>query len=170
MQRPNAESRGGAKWIATAGAARVQANRVWGTYETPQGHAPHEEARGRGRRRSKTHKYYRAASTAAPQWRRFAAALYGSELADISPQLVSRLEIAVWYSLLGPSTCSSKEIVFTLLVPSHRVASLMVVPYKRICRQARLARTHITPKTLAQVVWEATPNPKPTGPQGDTQG
>ena len=94
-----------------------------------------------------------------------AAALYGVELADISKKTAAALESTVMYALWGPGkTCWSKEIVFALLVPGHRVAPTMVIPYRRMCWLARQARTRGTPQTIIQAVWEAVPMPKVTGP------
>ena len=58
------------------------------------------------------------------------------------------------------------EIVFALLVPGHRVASTMVIPYRRMCQLAQQARTRGTPQTIIQAIWEAVPTPKVTGPLG----
>ena len=57
-------------------------------------------------------------------------------------------------------------IVFALLVPGHRVAPTMVIPYQRMCWLARQARTRGTPQTIIQAIWEAVPTPKVTGPLG----
>ena len=97
-----------------------------------------------------------------------AAALYGVELAYISKKMAAAaLESTVMYAPWGPSgPCRSKEIVFALLVPGHRVAPTMVIPYRRMCWLARQARTRATPQTIIQAVWEAAPVPKATGPLG----
>ena len=64
-----------------------------------------------------------------------AVALYGVELADISKKTAASLESTVMYALWGPSgPCQSKEIIFAILVPGHRMAPTMVViPYRRMC-------------------------------------
>ena len=63
-----------------------------------------------------------------------AAALFGVELADISRRDASGLESAIMGAIWGPSRpCRAKEIVFTLLLPGHRVAPSMVIPYRRMC-------------------------------------
>ena len=96
-----------------------------------------------------------------------AAALYGVELADISKRTAAALESTVMYALWGPSRpCRSKEIVFALLVPGHRVAPTMVIPYRRMCWLARQARTRSTPQTIIQAIWEAVSTLKVTGPLG----
>ena len=71
------------------------------------------------------------------------------ELADISAQLTSSLEMPVLHALWGPSTrCRSKEIIFALLVLRHRVAPTMVVPYKQICSLSKMACTRGTPGNM----------------------
>ena len=96
-----------------------------------------------------------------------AGALYGVELADISKKIAATLESTVMCAVWGPSRpCRSKEIVFALLVPGHRVAPTMVIPYRRMCWLARQARTRSTPQTIIQAIWEAVPTPKVTGPLG----
>ena len=96
-----------------------------------------------------------------------AAALYGVELVDISKKTAAALESTVMYALWGPSRpCRSKEVVFALLVPGHRVAPTMVIPYRRMCWLARQARTRGMPQTIIQAIWEAVPTPKVTGPLG----
>ena len=61
-------------------------------------------------------------------------ALFGVELADIAQRDVSSMEAAIMSAIWGPSRpCRAKELVFTLLMPGHRVASSMVVPDKRMC-------------------------------------
>ena len=46
----------------------------------------------------------------------------------------------------------------------------MIIPYKRACWLARLAKTRGTPQTIAQAVWEADPVPRATGPTGRALG
>ena len=101
-----------------------------------------------------------------------AAALYGVELADISKKTAAALESTVMYALWGPSRpCRSKETVFALLLPGHRVAPTMVIPYRRMYSLARQPRTTSTPQTIIQAIWEAVPSPKVTGPlRGALQG
>ena len=96
-----------------------------------------------------------------------AAALYGVGLADISKKTVGALESTVMYALWGPvRPCRSKQIVFALVVPGHRVAPTMVIPYRRMCWLARQVRTRSKPQTIIQAIWEAVPMPKVTGPLG----
>ena len=96
-----------------------------------------------------------------------AAALFGVELADISWRDASSLESAIMGAIWRPSRpCRAKEIVFTLLLPGHGVAPSVVIPYKRMCWLAHLARNPGTPQTVAQAIWEGTESPKPTGPLG----
>ena len=90
-----------------------------------------------------------------------------TQLADISKKTAAALESTVMYAIWGPDRpCRSKEIVFALLVPRHRMAPTMVIPYRRLCWVARQARTRGTPQTIAEAVWEAVPTPKVTGPLG----
>ena len=78
-----------------------------------------------------------------------AAALFGVELADISLRHVSSLETAIMIVIWGPSRrCKAKELVFALLLPGHRVAPSMVVPYKRFCWLAQIAHTPGTTQTV----------------------
>ena len=75
-----------------------------------------------------------------------AAGLYGVELAEAGLKHIAGLDAAVMHALWGTSRpCRPKEIVFALLVPGQRVAPSMVVPYRRICWLARMARTRGTP-------------------------
>ena len=95
-----------------------------------------------------------------------AAALVGVELADISRRDASSLELAIM-GAMGPSRpCTAKEIVFTLLLRGHMVALSVVIPYRRMCWLAHLARNPGTAQTVAQAIWEGTQSPKPTGPLG----
>ena len=88
-----------------------------------------------------------------------AAALFGVD--------ASSLESAIMGAIWGPSRpCRAKEIVFTLLLPGHRVPLSMVMPYRRICWLAHLARNPGTAQTVAQAIWEGTQSPKPIGPPG----
>ena len=57
-------------------------------------------------------------------------------------------------------------MVFALLLPGHRVAPSMVVPYKRMCWLAQIACTPGTAQTVTQAIWERTTTPKATGPLG----
>ena len=57
-------------------------------------------------------------------------------------------------------------MVFALLLPGHRVAPSMVVPYKRMCWLANIARVPGTAQVITQAVWEHTEEPKGTGPLG----
>ena len=78
-----------------------------------------------------------------------AAGLYGVELAEAGLKHIAGLDTAVMHALWGTSMpCRAKEIVFALLVPGHRVALSMVVPYRRICWLARMARTRGTRRPL----------------------
>ena len=87
-----------------------------------------------------------------------AAGLYGAELADVTMKHAMGLEAAVLHILWGPTKpCRAKEIVFALLVPGHRMAPTMLIPYKRACWLANLARTRGTPQSIAQAVWETNP-------------
>ena len=96
-----------------------------------------------------------------------AARLYGVELAEANLKHIAGLETAVMHTLWGTSRpCWAKEIVFALLVPGHRVAPSMVVPYRRICWLARMARTRGTLQTIAQAVWEHRTTKKIQGPMG----
>ena len=96
------------------------------------------------------------------------AALFAVELADISQRDASSLESAIMGAIWGPSRpCGAKEIVFTLLLPRHRVAPSAVIPYRRMCWLAHLARSPGTAQTVTQAVWEGTQSPKPTGPLGE---
>ena len=70
-----------------------------------------------------------------------AAALFGVEPADISSRDGSSLESAIMGAIWGPSSpCMAKKIVSTLLLPGHRVAPSMVIPYSRMCWLAHLER------------------------------
>ena len=81
-----------------------------------------------------------------------AATLFGVELADVAPRDVSSLESAIMTAIWGPSRpCRAKEVVFALLLPGHRVAPSMVVPYKRMCWLAHIARVPGTAQTVTQV-------------------
>ena len=96
-----------------------------------------------------------------------AATLFGVELADVAPRDVSSLESAIMTAIWGPSRpCRAKEVVFALLLPGHRVAPSMVVPYKRMCWLANIARVPGTAQVITQAVWEHTEEPKGTGPLG----
>ena len=96
-----------------------------------------------------------------------AAVLFRVELADISRRDASSLESAIMGAIWGPSMpCRAKDIVFTLLMPGHRVATSMVIPYRRMWWLAHLARNPGTAQTVAQAIWEGTQSPKPTGPLG----
>ena len=96
-----------------------------------------------------------------------AATLFGVEPADVAPGDVNSLESAIMTAIWGPSRpCRAKEVVFALLLPGHRVAPSMVVPYKRMCWLAQIARTPGTAQTVAQAIWEQTEKPKGTGPLG----
>ena len=57
-------------------------------------------------------------------------------------------------------------MVFALLLPGHRVAPSMVVPYKRMCCLAHIARSPGTAQIVTQAIWEQTVQPKGTGPLG----
>ena len=57
-------------------------------------------------------------------------------------------------------TCRAKEVGFALLLPWHKVAPSMVVPYKRMCRLAQIARSPGTAQTVTQAIWEHTERPK----------
>ena len=96
-----------------------------------------------------------------------AAGLYGVELAEAGLKHIAGLDTAVMHALWGTSRpCRAKEIVFALLVLGHRVAPSMVVPYRRICWLARMARTRGTPQTIAQAVWEHRTANRIQGPMG----
>ena len=96
-----------------------------------------------------------------------AASLYGVELADVSQKDLNSMETAIMTAIWGPSRpCRAKEIVFALLVPGHRVAPSMVIPYKRMCWLAQMARSPGTAQTVAQALWEHTTKPRTTGPFG----
>ena len=58
------------------------------------------------------------------------------------------------------------KVVFALLLPGHRMAPSMVVPYKRMCWLANIARVPGTAQVITQAVWEHTEKPKGTGPLG----
>ena len=96
-----------------------------------------------------------------------AATLFGVELADVAPRDVSSLESAIMTAIWGPSRpCKAKEVVIALLLPGHRVAPSMVVPYKRMCWLAHIARAPGTAQIVTQAIWEQTAKPKGTGPLG----
>ena len=96
-----------------------------------------------------------------------AATLLGVELADVAPRDVSTLESAIMTAMWGPNRpCRAKEVVFALLLPWHRVAPSMVVPYKRMCWLAHIARVPGTAQTVTQAIGEHTEEPKGTGPLG----
>ena len=96
-----------------------------------------------------------------------AAALYGVELANASKKTAAALESTVMYALWGPGRpCRSNEIVFTLLVPGHRVVPTMVIPYRRMCWLVRQASTRGTPPTIIQPAWEVVPVPRVASPLG----
>ena len=96
-----------------------------------------------------------------------AATLFGVELADISLRDISSLETAIMIAMWGPSRpCTAKELVFALLLPGHRVLPSMVVPYKRMCWLAQIARTPGTAQIVTQAIWERTTTPKAAGPLG----
>ena len=96
-----------------------------------------------------------------------AAGLYGVELAEAGLKHIVGMDTAVMHALWGTSRpCRAKEIVFALLVPGHRVAPSMMVPYRRICWLARMARTRGTPQTIAQAVWEHRMTNSVQGPMG----
>ena len=100
-----------------------------------------------------------------------AAGLYGAELVDVTMKRAMGLAAAVLHMLRGPTRpCRAKEIVFALVVPGHRVAPTMLIPYKRACWLASLARTRGTPQSIAQAVWETDPMPKQTGLMGRPLG
>ena len=70
-----------------------------------------------------------------------AAARFRMEPADISRMDASSLESSIMGAILGPSRpCRAKEIIFSLLLPRHRVAPSMVIPYRGMCWLAQLAR------------------------------
>ena len=93
-----------------------------------------------------------------------AATLFGVELADIAQRDIHGLESAIMTVIWGPSR--AKELVFALLLPGHRVAPSMVMPYKRMCWLAQIARSPSTAQTVAQAIWEHTERPKATRPLG----
>ena len=63
---------------------------------------------------------------------------------------VSSLESAIMGAIWGPSRpCRAKEMVFVLLLPGHRFAPLVVIPYRRMCWLAHLARNPGTAQTVA---------------------
>ena len=96
-----------------------------------------------------------------------AAALFRVELADISWRDTSNLESAIMGAIWGPSRpYRTKEIVFAVLLPGHRVAPSVVIPYRRMCWLAHLVRNPGTARTVAQAIWEGMQSPKPTGPLG----
>ena len=70
---------------------------------------------------------------------------------------------AIW----GPSRpCRAKEVVFALLLPGHRVAPSMAIPYRRMCWLAQIACTPGTTHTITRAIWEHTGRPNATGPLG----
>ena len=87
------------------------------------------------------------------------------KLADIAQRDVTSMEIAIMTAIWGPNrSCRAQELVFALLLPSHRVAPSMVVPYKQMCWLAHLARTQGTAQVVAQAIWDETELPKAIGP------
>ena len=112
----------------------------WNLHDATKGHwatapAPHWESQ-KGVEKNLNHSTVAAVTIVA-------AALFGVELADISRREASSLDSAIMAAIWGPITpCAAKEIliVFTLLLPRHRVAPSMVIPYRRKCWLAQLAR------------------------------
>ena len=94
-----------------------------------------------------------------------AATLFGVQLGDISQRDSGGLESAIMGAIWGPSRpCRAKEIVFVLLLPGHRVASSVVIPYRKMCWLAQLARSPGTAHTVARAIWEGMQSLKPTCP------
>ena len=98
-----------------------------------------------------------------------AAMLFGVKLADVAHRDVHSLESAIMTAIWGLGRpCRAKEVVFALLLPGHRVAPSMVIPYKRMCWLAQIVRTSVTAQTVTQAIWEHTGRPRATSPLGRT--
>ena len=60
-----------------------------------------------------------------------ATTLFGVKLADIVQRDVTNTETTIMRAVWGPERpCRATEVMFALLLPGHRVAPSMVVPYK----------------------------------------
>ena len=96
-----------------------------------------------------------------------AATLFGVEVADIAQRDIHSPETAIMTAIWGPNRpCRVKEVVFAVLLPGHRVTPSMVIPYKRMCWLAHIARSPGTAQTVTQAMWEHTERPKATRPLG----
>ena len=93
--------------------------------------------------------------------------LYGTEGARVSMQMLHALDTAVLKCIWGHSKGSrAKEIILHLLLPGHRIAASMHVPYTRILWLAGLARRQLGAVYVAQAIWESTEHPSVRGPMG----
>ena len=82
-------------------------------------------------------------------------------------QTLLALDTAVLKCIWGPSTGSrAKELVLHLLLPGHRLAASLYVPYTRILWPSGLARRQLGTMYVAQAIWEATEAPSAKGPMG----
>ena len=82
-----------------------------------------------------------------------ATGLYGVEGARTSTQVLHALDTAVLKCIWGPSRGSrAKEVVLHLLLPGHRLAASLYVPYTRILWLAGLARRQLGTMYAAQAI------------------
>ena len=96
-----------------------------------------------------------------------ASGLYGVAAARTNPKSMLALETAVMNCVWGTSkTTRAKEVVFNLLLPGHRMAPTLYVPYNRVMWLAGLARRQLTTMYVAQEIWEQGGVITPEGPMG----
>ena len=82
-----------------------------------------------------------------------ATGLYGVEGARTSAQMLQALDTAVMKCIWAPSKGSrAKEVVLHLLLPGHRVAASLYVPYTPILWLAGLARRQLGTMYAAQAI------------------
>ena len=78
-----------------------------------------------------------------------AVALHGLQLADIADVDLVRLETQIVCAIWGPTGPGrAKEVVFSLLNPSHRASPMMWTKYERLLWLAQLARVPGTAQVL----------------------
>ena len=84
-----------------------------------------------------------------------AMGLYALEIVPSASQNLRRLETCLVRGLWGTSRPGrSKEVLFALLTPGHRISPLMGCTYMRICWLARIARSGGVLTVAVQALWE----------------
>ena len=94
-----------------------------------------------------------------------AKALWGSELAEVGEADMRALDSLAAIALWGPTRVSrNREVLWSVLMPRHRVVPSRRAQCQRLLWLAQEAATPSTVQVMVQVVLEERPKPPLTGP------